>query len=168
MTGRGDYVLSTDRQKFANTGLREAHHSTDHQMVLDMLRGEGALHNFRYRQGRTRWPLHLKSVHPQKEGGVEFTELKGDIDRTLRPKKAQVSWIYQETCWLLDRRTMLQWAAMASVREVRQARKDFQKSLQEERQQRFQEAGVDIEAIVAVDQMQEVCTAFRGGTDMRQ
>ena len=49
VTGRGNYILSTDRRNFTNTGMREPRHGTDHRMILAVIRGEGALRNSCYR-----------------------------------------------------------------------------------------------------------------------
>ena len=45
--GRGNYILSSDRENFTNTGVGEAMIHTYHRMVLVVLRGEGALQNRR-------------------------------------------------------------------------------------------------------------------------
>ena len=52
VTGGGDYILSTYRQSFSDTGLREARIHTDHRMVLAVLQGEGSLRNRIYVGGR--------------------------------------------------------------------------------------------------------------------
>ena len=75
--GRGGYILSTDRHNFTNTGLQESRHGTDHKIILAMLRGEVALCNRRYRQGRTRCPIQPKTALPQTKGDAAFLELKG-------------------------------------------------------------------------------------------
>ena len=49
-------------------GLQESCHGTDHRMILEVLWGEGALCNRRYRQGRTHWPIQLKEARPQTMG----------------------------------------------------------------------------------------------------
>ena len=74
--GRGDYILMMDRQRFSNTGLREAHLYKYHQMVLAVIRGEGALGNHMYVGGRMRWPLEPPLVRPQTLGEAEFATLK--------------------------------------------------------------------------------------------
>ena len=51
VTGRGYYILSTERCNFNNTGLREPRHGTDHRMILAVIQGEGALLNHCYRRG---------------------------------------------------------------------------------------------------------------------
>ena len=68
--GRGYYILSTDKRSFVNVGLQETRHGTDHRLILAVLRLEGALCNCCYRQGQTKWPIRLKSVRPQTEGGA--------------------------------------------------------------------------------------------------
>ena len=45
VTGRGEYILYTDRISFTNTGMQETRHGTEQSMILAVLRGEGALHN---------------------------------------------------------------------------------------------------------------------------
>ena len=37
VTGRGDYVLVTDRQNVSNAGVRESILHIDHSMVLEVL-----------------------------------------------------------------------------------------------------------------------------------
>ena len=66
--GRGEYILSTDRRNFTNTGMKEPLHGTDHIMILALLQGEGALCNRRYRQGQTCWPIQPKAEQPQTKG----------------------------------------------------------------------------------------------------
>ena len=65
ITGREDYILSTDRNSFVNKGLWETCRGTYHRLILAVLRGEGALRNCRYRQGRTCWPIRTNAIRPQ-------------------------------------------------------------------------------------------------------
>ena len=51
MTGRGDYILSTDRSSIVNEVLRETSHGTDHRILLAVIQGEGALRNCCYLMG---------------------------------------------------------------------------------------------------------------------
>ena len=37
VTGRGDYILRSDRNSFVNLGVREARLHTDHQIILPVL-----------------------------------------------------------------------------------------------------------------------------------
>ena len=37
VTERGDYILSSDRDRFVNAGVRELRLHTDHHMVLEVL-----------------------------------------------------------------------------------------------------------------------------------
>ena len=53
VTGLGVYVLRTDQNNFINVGLQEPRLHTDHWMVLEVLRQEGATRNYRYRLKRT-------------------------------------------------------------------------------------------------------------------
>ena len=93
VTGRGEYVLSTSRHTFFNAGVRETRMHTDHQMVLAVLRGEGAQRNGTYQQRRKCWPIKLRAVRPQTEEEAAFETLMGEIDRTQRPTTALASWI---------------------------------------------------------------------------
>ena len=68
VTGRGDYILSTDMQKFTYAGLLEPRYGTDHRMILAVLQGEGSLHNCYYIQGRTQWPIQPKAARPHTKG----------------------------------------------------------------------------------------------------
>ena len=43
--GRGEYILSTDRRKFTNMGMREPRYGTDHRIILVVLQVEGVLCN---------------------------------------------------------------------------------------------------------------------------
>ena len=54
VTGKGDYILGSDRDDFTKAGVRESRHHTDHRMVLEVLRGEGSRQNLRYVGGRTK------------------------------------------------------------------------------------------------------------------
>ena len=45
VTWWGYCILCTNRNNFFNTGIREAYINTDHQMVLTLLREEGAQRN---------------------------------------------------------------------------------------------------------------------------
>ena len=91
--GWGDYVLGTIRQIFSKAGVGEARMHTDHQMVLAVLRGEGAQRNGTYQQRRKCWPIKLRAVRPQTEEEAAFETLMGEIDRTQRPTTALASWI---------------------------------------------------------------------------
>ena len=66
MTGRGDYILSSDRDNFFNAGVREAIIFTEEWMVLEVLQGERYLRNRRYVVSSTRWTLAALEVRPQK------------------------------------------------------------------------------------------------------
>ena len=107
VTGRGDYILSTDRSSFTNARLWLTYHGIDHRMILVVLQGEGALCNPHYQWGRTHWPIQLKAVQPHTKGESAFADIKGEITRTLRLKDARSSWISQETWTLVDRRSAL-------------------------------------------------------------
>ena len=72
---------------------------------------------------------------------ADFMELKGEVTRTMRSMKARESWISKETWRLADRQAALQRAQRASAQEVSQARQNFQRSLQGNRQQRVREVG---------------------------
>ena len=48
ITLRGNYILGTYRIDFYNVGIREPRMSTDHQMILDKLKGDWARKNDRY------------------------------------------------------------------------------------------------------------------------
>ena len=56
---------------------------------------------------------------------------------------------------MADRQAELQRAARASAREVRQARREFQCSLQADRRSRVQEAGSTIEVLMDSDHIQK-------------
>ena len=75
---------------------------------------------------------------------------------TLWPTKAPVSWISQETWRLVDRQTELQQAQRASMRDIIQARQEFQRSLRGDIQPHVKEAGEEIEALLAADHKQGV------------
>ena len=152
---RGGYILSTYRRRFTKAGLQVTRHGTDHRLILAVLRGEGALCNHRYQQGRNLWPIQTKSVRPQTKGEAAFAYLKGDITRTPRPTKAHEFWISQYTWRLGDRIAALQRAHRARAQEVRQAGQSFQRDLKGNRQRRFRESREDIDALLASDQNQE-------------
>ena len=81
VTGKGDYILSSDKDSFFKAGVQEARLHTDNRMVLAVLRGEGAPQNCRYIVGRKRWPLAVPMVRPNTEGGAEVASLKGEGER---------------------------------------------------------------------------------------
>ena len=116
VTGRGNYILSSDRNIFLNTGVREARIFTEYWMVLAVLQGNGDLRNRRYVVSSTQWPLEALSVRPQIEGGAAFKKI---------PKSARAACISKETCQLANWKAELQRAGRASTREVRNARSDF-------------------------------------------
>ena len=64
VTGRGDYILSTDRRIFFNAWIWETRHGTDHRLILAVLWGEGVLCNRCCRRGRTHWPIRPKPIRP--------------------------------------------------------------------------------------------------------
>ena len=74
---------------------------------------------------------------------------------TPRQTVAQASWMSQDTWRLDDRRAVRHRTARASAKEVRQARRKFQRSIQANRQQRVQEAGATIDALMEYGQTQE-------------
>ena len=85
--GRGDYILSSDRDDFIKAGVREARLNTDHQIFLTVLRGEGARQNLRYLGGGTKWPLAAPTVRPQTEEGAVFASLKGRWNKRSGQKR---------------------------------------------------------------------------------
>ena len=90
--GRGDYILSTDRRIFVKSGLQEISHSTDHRLILAVLYGKGELQNCCYQWVKTCWPIWLKEIRPQTEGGgAAFTFLKGEVSRLPWSTKVFVS-----------------------------------------------------------------------------
>ena len=91
VTGRGEYILSTDRSSFTSAELQETRHVTDHRTILVVPLVEGALCNHNYRRGQTCWPIRPKSVQPQTKGEAAFVYIKGGITNTPRPKKARAS-----------------------------------------------------------------------------
>ena len=145
VTGRGNYILISDRDRFVKAKMREARLYTDHRMVLSVLRGEGALKNRRYVVGRMLWPLAAPTVRMQMEGETAFECLKGEVERKQQTTAVRAEWIYKETWQLEYCRSAPQRAGRASTREVRKARRDFQHTLQEDRRQRVQAAGSNIE-----------------------
>ena len=68
VTGRGDYILSTDRRSFFNVWMQETSHDRDYRLILVVLQGEVALHNRHYQQERTFWPIRPKAVRLHIEG----------------------------------------------------------------------------------------------------
>ena len=62
VTGRGNSILSSDRNEFTKARVREARLHTDHQMVLAVLRGEGSWQKHRYVVGMTKCPLAAPTV----------------------------------------------------------------------------------------------------------
>ena len=120
-----------------------------------VFRGEGVLWNRRYVVRRTQWPLALLKVRPQTEGGSEFTTIKGVVERTQRPNAVKASWISQATWQLLYWRTAFQRAGRASTREVRKARRNFQRMLQADRHQRVQAAGANVEELLEAGRFKE-------------
>ena len=89
VTGRGNYILSSDKDSFFKAGVQEARLHIYNQMVLAVLRGEGAPKNCRYIVGRKRWPLAVPMVRPHTEGGEEFASLKGEGERKYQPKEVR-------------------------------------------------------------------------------
>ena len=57
VTGRGNYILSSDRYDFIKAMVRDTRLHTDHWMVLAVLQGEGALINCRCVVVTKQWPL---------------------------------------------------------------------------------------------------------------
>ena len=94
-SGRGDYVLGTSRYTFFNAGVRDARMHTDHVMVMEELQGNVPQINVAYRMQRQGWPIKPRKVRPLTEGEAMFATLKGEVDRTKRPTKAQEYWISQ-------------------------------------------------------------------------
>ena len=157
VTGRGDYFLSTDRSRFVNVGIPETRHDTDHRLILAFLRGEGSLCNRRYQRGRTCWKIRPKSILPQTNGYTAFAVLKGEASITPRPTKAHVYWISQDPWKLADRRTAIPRSKKEIAREVRQARRRFQRALKGDRQKQVREVVEDRKSLMESDQKQEAC-----------
>ena len=80
VTGKGNYILRSDRDDLIKAGVREASLHRDHRMVLAVVRGEGAQQNRRYAVGRKNSPLEAPAVQFQMEGGAAFAYLKGRWD----------------------------------------------------------------------------------------
>ena len=77
-------------------GLRETRLHTDHRIMLVEIRREGETCNRRYRWGRKRWPIR-RSIHmTQPEQEETFNDIKGKVDRALRPMTARADWISAE------------------------------------------------------------------------
>ena len=65
------------------------------------------------------------SVRPQTEGEAKFTTLKGEVDRTKRPKAARAAWISQATWQMADQKTAIKRAGRVSTTEVQKLQRDF-------------------------------------------
>ena len=68
VTGRGGYILCTNRHNFFNARIREARMNTYHRMVLAVLRGEGAHRNGGYQRRRICWTIKHQTVRPLTDG----------------------------------------------------------------------------------------------------
>ena len=100
-------------------------------------------------------PIRPKALCPQTSREAAFAVLKGGDSRTTRPTKARASWIYQETCKLVDRRAALQRAHQAIAKEVKKSRRSFQRALRGDRQGQDRETGKCIEALMELDRKQK-------------
>ena len=80
------------------------------------------------RDGHSGQSIRRNNVH-RPRWGATFMELKGEVDRTPWPTKAQAYWISQDTWRLADRRAALQRAQRESAQEVIQVWWEFQRSL---------------------------------------
>ena len=125
VTGRGNSILSSDRNEFTKARVREARLHTDHQMVLAVLRGEGSWQKHRYVVGMTKCLLAAPTVWPQMDGEAEFTSLKREVERKEQPKLVRAPWISKETRRLADWRELLLQTGRASMREFCKAWRDF-------------------------------------------
>ena len=125
VTGRGEYILGTNRHHFFNTGIGEAWMNTDHQMVLAVLQGEGSQRSSEYRRRKIFCPIKPQKVQLLTEGEAAFETLKGGVDRTQWPTKSCAPWISTDTWHLSDRRTALPRTGRAIATEARQLRRYF-------------------------------------------
>ena len=155
VTRQGNYILCINRHNFSNAGIREACISTDHRIVLAVIRGEGAHRNGAYLRKRICCPIKPRTLRPLTEGEAEFAELKGEVERVQRPTKAQAPWITQETWCLSDIRTALLITGRARSTEIIQTRQEFQRALQEYRFKKFQDAVTAIESLMETGKLQE-------------
>ena len=87
ITGQVDYILGSDRRNFLNVGVREYWVTTNHQMVLECLRGSRDHQNRRYRRGKTIFPI----IPPEGGGrGVKMTSgSKNSVKRSRSPRVRQ-------------------------------------------------------------------------------
>ena len=85
------------------------------------------------------------AVYIEGGGGGGVTFLKGEVERNRQPKSARAACISKATWQLTYWRTAIQRAGREITREVRNARREFQRVIQADRQQRVQVAGANIE-----------------------
>ena len=64
-------------------------------------------------------------------------------------------WISKEKCRLADRRAVFIWTGRASTREICKARRDFQRTFEEDRHQGVQAAGETIKGWIAAGIVKE-------------
>ena len=75
VTGRGYYILGSNRHDFYNISTRESRVSKYHQMILSELRGCGE----RYRRGRSHWTNVAPIRVPIQEEDEAFTDLQKEV-----------------------------------------------------------------------------------------
>ena len=67
--------------KIFNMGIREAQMSTNHQIVLTILRGEGEQRNGVYVRRRRCCTIKPQTIITMMERGADFATFKGEVDR---------------------------------------------------------------------------------------
>lgn len=156
ITGRGVYILGTDRRDFYNVYISETRVLTEHRMILVGLKGYRVSRNRNYCNGRSIWPIVAPKGATIQEEDAIFNNLKNGVKKSIRTAWEKATWISEAAWRLTGQRTALRQKHTADQGEIWAAMRLFQAALQEDKRRRVSNAGAEIETLVAADQTREV------------
>ena len=93
ITGKGEYILGTDRRDFYNICIWEPRLLNDHRMILVEIKGYRERRNHNYCKGRTNWPITDQKRVPIREEDAIFDNLQKEVKIQMIPARERVMWI---------------------------------------------------------------------------
>ena len=145
---RTDYLLGTDRSIFRNVFVRDPSHNTDHYMVVGHLRSATAQDHAGYIKGRRNMPLKPPTEHTREDELVEA--LRRAVLKQHEQERHTNAWISEETWRLANGRVSARRGTRVRA-WIRRLGRAIRASLKEDRIQRVEAAGTDVEALLGGD-----------------
>ena len=129
------------------------HHDTDHRMIVGLLKGGSRSRLKRYRRRRARLPLSITG--PQTRTEAWFEELKATVKKPDVRTLPRNSWISEATWDIVDRRAWLRKTGRLSQVRERNLTRRIYVSLTNDRRQRAEKAGTEIQSHLAAGELKE-------------